>query len=151
MSEDKKKKKSGCTTPIIIFVGLLILFVIALPDFLTYSSKDQRSEAKQNLVTIFELQIAYYGEHGYYAGGDNCFETLNWVPKRKTEYNYYCGSDKVPCTKCNHECFDAAIQDYQKDSFTIFAVGDMNNNGICGIWTINDAKQLINVKSDFDD
>ena len=148
--EGKKKKRFGCLIAVIVVVILLVGAVISIPSILTIQPKSKQSEAKQNLGAIFTTQVAYYGEFDHYAGGANCFDLLRWTPEGNTQYSYYCGSDKIACTNCDGKCPEPEFLDYEKDSFTIFAVGNFDKDSDCDVWTINDVKSLQNTVSDLD-
>jgi hypothetical protein len=152
MAEPKGKGKYSTLWTVMILLGiLLILAAIAIPDFLTFSSTCQKYEPKNPLGAIYTIQIAYTSEFGNYAGGDNCFEMLRWSPEGETEYSYYCGTDKIECTDCDGKCPDPVVPEYKDGAFTIFAVGNIDDDEACDVWTMDDAKNLSNIKSDLDD
>ena len=94
--------------------------------------------------------MAYYSEHGNYAGGENCFDLLQWSPETRTRYSYYCGKDKIACTGCKTQCPDPELIDFKEGAFTIIAIGNIDKDIGCDVWTINDAKSIQNTISDLD-
>jgi Tfp pilus assembly protein PilE len=147
--EGKKKRSCGCyfMVAIIIFI-VLILAAIAIPDFLKFATKAVQSEAKQNLAAMYITQMVYHDEHGHYAGGENCFELLQWEPEGNTRYSYYCDKDKIPCNYREDKCPAPVVPEYTKDSYLMFAVGDIDNDSDCDYWSINEQKTLINDPTD---
>jgi type IV pilus assembly protein PilA len=151
MTEPEGKGKfSMLWTVVVVLFILLTLAAIAIPDFLTFSSPSKQSEAKQNLGAIYTTQVAYLSEFGNYANGEDCFKHLHWIPEGTTRYRYYCGSDKIASTGYKTHCPDHELIDFKEGSFTLYAVGNIDNDETCDVWTMNDAKELINVKSDYD-
>jgi type II secretory pathway pseudopilin PulG len=151
MTEPEGKGKFSMLWTVLIVLFILLIFAaIAIPDFLTFQAKAKCSELKQNLGAIYTTQVAYFSEYGNYADGDDCFGHLDWRAEG-TRYSYYCGKDKIACTVCNTQCPDPDLVDFQEGSFTLFAVGNIDNDETCDVWSINDAKELINIKSDLDD
>jgi type IV pilus assembly protein PilA len=140
----------------IIVIG--ILAAIAIPNFLKFKGKAMQSEAKVNLGGLFTSQIAYYGENAYYAAptgvkGQSCFDQIGWTPEGSTVYTYYCGTDKIPCNKpgCDPCSNVKDLSEIGEDSFTLMAVGNIDRDKSCDVWTINDTKELVNVHNDFSD
>ena len=144
----KSSWKNRLFTGFIIGGVLLVLAAIALPDFLYYSEPAKRSEAKQNLGAIFTTQVAYFGETNTFASGADCFKLLAWAPEGDPRYSYYCGEDKIVCTKCDKECPPPLISEVNGDSFTVIASGNIDKDDDCDVWTMNDAKNLKNVEID---
>ncbi|HUT53746.1 MAG TPA: hypothetical protein VM658_10160 [bacterium] len=144
------KKGSGCSFlpwMIVVFLLFIILLLaaIAIPDFMKFQSKGNCIMAKPNLRSIFEAQEKYFEEHHGYAGGKNCFEELKWKPDCKQLYTYYCGEDKILCTRCKEECLTPNLSAASARGFTIMASGNVDNDPGCDVWTINDAKVMKNV------
>ena len=114
-----------------------------------------KAEAQKNLNSIYEAQQAYFKKEGKYANGENCFDLFKLAPNY-TQYTYYCGSDKLPCEgfgkrrPCLDNCPEPPIQNITDDSFTILAIGNIDGDSVCDVWSINDAKELINITSDLD-
>jgi hypothetical protein len=127
-----------------------ILFVILLPHFLQrYEHKRRLShEAKMHLGAMFTTQVAYFGECNTYAGGENCFEDMAWAPEGDNIYSYYCGHDVIRNTK-GYVCPVPDVEHGISDTgFTVMAVGNIDNDPDCDVWTMNDAKVLRNVVVD---
>jgi competence protein ComGC len=121
--------------------------------------KSRRKLAQKYLDAIYTAQKAYYSIEGNYASGDDCFKLLQFIkPDERSEYRYYCSSDKfVPCIRygvcspCRYEFPDPEILDFKEDSFTVFAIGNIDSDCDFDIWSINEAKILNNIQNDLDD
>ncbi|HUT53167.1 MAG TPA: hypothetical protein VM658_07230 [bacterium] len=147
----KSSWKNKLFTGLIIGGGLLVLIVIALPDFIKLSGPPptKQSEAKQNLGAIFTTQVAYFGENVTFASGENCFDQIAWSPNGGCMYSYYCGKHELPNTACDRDCPDSTnLSVIGSDGFTVMAEGNVDKDDDCDVWTINDAKYLKNVSVD---
>lgn len=130
-----------------ITFGLLAVFLIVvylvIPAFWKFAP-----EARANLKDIFDKQVAYHDRHKKYASGDNCFTDLGWKPEYETRYSYYCGQSHFPCTKCERECPAPPLAAPSAQGFTIIAVGNIDKDPECDLWTMNDTGKLVHVASD---
>ena len=67
-------------------VGLTIVaFAIAIPNFLTFSCKSKRSEAKVHLAGIWAAEQSFRAEYGYYTSD---LKALGWSPDGTPNYLY---------------------------------------------------------------
>jgi Tfp pilus assembly protein PilE len=142
-----KRSRKGCV--IEAFVGIfivLILAAIAIPDFFKFQAKGCSHEAKCHLGRIFTAQYQYFAEHNTYAGGNNCFEILDVEPNKKRLFSYYCGGNKIPCTKCKEPCPDPPMTLISKSGFTVMAVGNYDDDPDCAVYTIDDSKNVRQMK-----
>lgn len=144
-----RRSKGSCLVQlVIIIVVMLVLAAIAIPDFLRFQAKASCSGLKTNLGAIFTAQAAYFEEHGRYAGGENCFELLEWKAFGTPAYSYYCGEDVIKNQK-GYECPPQDVEHGVSESgFTIMAAGNIDSDPTCDVWTINDAKVIKNVVND---
>ena len=150
---EKPKRSSWKDRPftwIIIGGVMLVLVIIALPDFLKYSGPPptKQSEAKQNLKAIFTTQVAYFGDHDTFASGPDCFELLGWKPEGKTRYSYYCGESEIKCVRCERDCRYPNLSAISAEGFTVMAAGNVDKDDDCDVLTIDDAKNLLNIQND---
>jgi len=148
-----RNKNRGCLVELLIasLLSLLILAAVAIPDFLKFQGKCGASESKCNLRVIFAKQEKYFKKHGVYAShtkDKGCFELIKWKPSGKTIYNYYCDTDVILNKKGYNDCHIAHVPPVTATSFTIYAVGNVDNDPVCDVWTINDAKVIKNVVVD---
>ena len=66
-----------------------------------------------------------------------------------TKYAYYCGDDVLLSTLGLDLCPNALnLSRITKNSFTFMAVGNLDNDMTCDVWTIDDSKELKNVIND---
>ena len=151
----QKKKGFGCLEIAIVTFVFLVLAAIAIPDFLHFCGKGKQSEAKTNLGAIFTTQISYFAEHHTYAGGPNAFKLLNWEPEGQNMYAYACGDEYLPNKKGDMSYanvippWPAGVRPASsKTGFTCMAVGNIDNDTNLDIWSINDAKELVNQMND---
>lgn len=151
-SQVKDKKKGRVLGCLVAAVAVSVLFGVAFNNFRHFGDAAKHSEAKQNLNAMYTCQVAYYGEENTYVGGKNCFELVNWAPEGHTHYSYYCGRDVIKATRKTYgECPAPELIENTKKGFTMIAVGNIDRDSTCNIWTINDAKNLINVVNDLRD
>ena len=137
----------GCVC--LIFVGA-ILAVIAIPDFKKSNASPSTREAKPNLRAIYSLQLTYHSGHGVYAGGPNTFSLLQWKPDNDTKYAYSCGADFITNTMGDsipRSAIPAQVGS-STTGFTCAAVGNIDDDPALDVWTIDDAKNLLNVFND---
>jgi len=164
----------------VVGVVMILVALVMIPVLLGGGGRQSRqSEAKMNLGAIFTCQVAYYAENNTYAGGKNCFENIGWAPAGDTKYNYYCGDEVIFCNRpgCDRclstklpggeankpggamdatgaghsetEILDGARS--TRDAFTVYAVGNVDGDTHCDVWSIRDNKWLINDHNDVGD
>jgi hypothetical protein len=137
-----------------LLLGFIAASFLMMPaDFRHYLAKAKQSEAKSSLgelevaQTLHRLQAHEYAGSG---GPRKCFEILAWQPEGKIRYTYFCGEEKFPCTwpGCDPCPSIKNLSSIGKDSYTLMAVGNIDRDPTCDVWTINDAKVLVNVTND---
>ncbi|HUT53166.1 MAG TPA: hypothetical protein VM658_07225 [bacterium] len=92
--------------------------------------------------------MAYFGETNTFGSGPDCFAHIAWSPEGRNQYSYYCGDDEIRCVKCEKDCSYPNLSVIGPNSFTVMAVGNIDDDDDCDVWTINDAKNLRNVEVD---
>jgi hypothetical protein len=168
---------AGAVVGLLMILVALVMIPMILGGGGARHSK--QAEAKTNLGAIFTCQVAYYGEYNTYAGGRNCFEDLGWSPEGETKFNYYCGDEVIFCTqpgcdrclsaklpggKANKQggALDASGTPHSEteildgarstaDAFTVYAVGNIDGDPNCDVWSMRDDKSLINDHNDVAD
>jgi type IV pilus assembly protein PilA len=145
---------------IVLVIGIQILSADTIPSFIRFPARAKQSEAKQNLGAIFAAYQAYHSDHGTYPSafsiqvGDmvyNCLSIAGWAPKGTIRYHYNCMNTGVfsPNTYLQDSpCPPGIVTIATKDSFTIAACGNVDNDTTVDVWTIDDAKHLKNVIDD---
>jgi type IV pilus assembly protein PilA len=137
---------------------LSIFLLIAVPNFLRFGARAYQSEAKANLSAIFIAYNAYHSDYHTYPSSPliqvgntvyNCLAISEWEPKGTVRYNYNCMNTEAfsPATN-DSPCPPGIVSTATKDSFTIAACGNVDNDATVDVWTINDAKKLRNVVDD---
>ena len=134
---------------LMIVVAIIgILAAIAIPNFLAYQARAKQSEAKTNLGGIYTSQVGYFGEYSSYTGD---FAALGYTVAGTTgRYNFSVGGSTGTTTVgvavpagCSHAA--AAVGTI---AFTAEAVGNVDSDAACDIWTMNDVKTLANTSND---
>ena len=156
----EKKVKAFTLIELMIVVAIIgILASIAIPNFLKFQAKAKQTEAKTNLGTIYMAQTAYFSVSNTYADNDansvGCFQMMGWRPEGLNRYSYFCGNDptvllnKMPTGHCDGTAMTGPVLASSLDqSFTVGAVGNVDNDSGCDEWFINDAKILVNQIND---
>jgi len=169
--KDPAKKKYRWSLLIIhlcLFFLVLLVAVGSIPEFLHYKAQAKQTEAKSNLGAIYVAYQAYYDDHHTFPTAPlirqgntayNCLKAVGWEPNpRNIRYTYVCmgkaafwpGWDQgQPAPK--EPCPPGIITGATRDSFTIAACGDIDNDGFMDVWTFDDAKHLKNVMDDVRD
>jgi type IV pilus assembly protein PilA len=152
--QETMKKQWGFTlVELMVVVAIIgILSTIAIPDFLKMQAKSKQAEAKMNLGEIYVAQIAYYSESSTFAGGSDAFKLLGFESRSQITSRYaYLMADSIVIPVVNIPPSFPPTIPVTQDSFTVQAVGNIDNDLSVDIWTINDAKQLFNPVSDIGD
>ena len=141
---------------LIVVFGTLIY--LSIPNFLRYSGRSKNSEAKQNLGAIFTAYTSYHSDYNTYPSASfitlqgkdfNCLEAADWEPKGTIRYNYNCMNIEAFSPPTNDSpCPPGIVTSATKDSFTVAACGNVDNDTTVDVWTIDDAKHLRNVVDD---
>jgi len=145
MKNNWRHQQGFSLTELMIVVAIIgILATIAIPNFLRYQAKAKQTEAKNNLVAIHTGEIAYFAENNGYIDD---FNAIGFAVSGASQRYYYkigkAGSGVLPpgCTASNLDAVSAT-------AFTAVAIGNIDGDATCDIWTINDQKVLINVTND---
>ena len=132
---------------------ILILVLIAIPDFFRPAATAPQAEAKTNLGALYTSQVAYFGEYGTYAGGPECFEMLGWEPEGATRYTYWCGRDRIVPTAPDveaRECVNVKAMT-SRDGFIMCAAGNIDEEDkVIDTWSTSDSHKPRNDLNDVD-
>jgi len=151
-------KTKPSKAPVVTHLFLaLFLFILFIPNYFKWSAKAKQSEAKFSLGQIYVAQQAYFSRTNTYASGPDAFKLINWEPAGQNRYAYYCQGavilNRLPIgVDFTHgrewrwpvETFPAS----SRTGFTCMAVGNIDNDETLDVWSINDAKILLNDQSD---
>ncbi len=132
-------------TELMIVVAIIgILAAIAIPNFLQYQAKAKQSEAKRNLVAIHTGEIAYFAEHNNYIDD---FNAIGFSVTGSSQRYYYelgnASSGTLP-----PGCTASTLDNISTGGFKAAAVGNIDGDATCDVWTIDDQKNLVNVTND---
>lgn len=156
----KTKKTNRACLPIIVFSAICLIFAaITIPNFLRFCARAKQSEAKQNLGAIYSAYQQYHSDHHTYPSAPeiqvgntvyNCFSVAGWAPKGQIRYNYNCMNTEVfsPSSSYLSISCPGITTHADRNSFTIAACGNVDNDATIDVWTINDKKRLKNVIDD---
>jgi len=145
MKNNWRHQQGFSLTELMIVVAIIgILATIAIPNFLRYQAKAKQTEAKNNLVAIHTGEIAYFAENNGYIDD---FNAIGFAVSGASQRYYYkigkASSGALPpgCTASNLDAVAAT-------AFTAVAIGNIDGDATCDVWTINDQKVLTNVTND---
>lgn len=135
---------------LMIVVAIIgILAAIAIPNFLAYQARAKQSEAKTNLGGIYTSEVGFFGEYNRYEAD---FATLGYaIAGQTSKYRYSLNANTTGIgalttggtgTNCT---FAAATSAVSPTGFTASAIGNIDNDQACDMWTMNDVKALTNV------
>ena len=132
-------------TELMIVVAIIgILAAIAIPNFLQYQAKAKQSEAKRNLVAIHTGEIAYFAEHNNYIDD---FNAIGFSVTGSSQRYYYelgnASSGTLP-----PGCTASTLDNVSSSGFKAAAIGNIDGDATCDVWTIDDQKNLVNVIND---
>jgi type IV pilus assembly protein PilA len=158
-------KLKGIFRSIVAVLITLSLFALSIPNFLKFSARAKQSEAKQNLLAIYKAYQTYHSSHGTYPRepsikiGDetfNCISATGWAPPGPLRYTYECMGTPAYwpgyyAGKTPGSCLPPIATKATKDSFTVAACANIDNDPFIDEWTINDKGELINAMDDVTD
>ncbi len=138
-------QKGFSLTELMIVVAIIgILATIAIPNFLRYQAKAKQTEAKSNLVALHTAQIAYFAENNGYIDD---FNAIGFgVSGSSQRYFYKLGNASLGTLPPG--CTDPNADNVSALAFTGVAVGNIDGDATCDVWTINEQKVLTNVTND---
>ncbi len=145
--------KHSCLIRVAVVVFIVGVLALSSPScnwkhLMRFQSRARQSEAKVNLTAIGVAQAAYFDQHQTYAGGSDCFELLGWAPEGENVYAYYCGQDLIARKRRDTGCAPPETVAIAKEAFTVYAVGNVDKDSTCDLWTMDQTRQLQNVLDD---
>ena len=122
----RNKKGFSLIELIVTIVVLGIIASLAIPLYLNYRKKAITIEAKANLSQLYKYEIDYFSEHDTFISDLN---TLGFNPEGNRYYQY-------------------EITESSTTGFTATASGNIDNDPVLDVWTINDDRNLVHVTQD---
>ena len=140
-------------------LGVLPMVIYLLTSNVLIRNKGvPQSEGKQNLGAIYTAYTSYHSDNNTYPSAPfitlqgatfNCLAIADWEPKGSIRYNYNCMNTEAFSPPVNDSpCPPGIVTSATKDSFTIAACGNVDNDTTIDVWTIDDAKHLKNIIDD---
>ncbi len=138
-------QKGFSLTELMIVVAIIgILATIAIPNFLRYQAKAKQTEAKSNLVAIHTAEIAYFAENNGYIDD---FNAIGFAMSGSSQrYFYKVGNANLGTLPPG--CTDPNLDSVSALGFTAVAIGNIDGDATCDVWTINEGKIITNVTND---
>jgi prepilin-type N-terminal cleavage/methylation domain-containing protein len=138
MLKGKRRKSRGFTLIelMIVVVIIGILAALALPRFMTSSTKSKQTEAKQYLKEIYTMQRAYLMEHETYA--------LNGAVADSTQTLAFV----TICVEIMMPARYTYSMTATQSQFTCTATANLDDDPAVDTWFIDDSGQLQNTISD---
>ncbi len=138
-------QKGFSLTELMIVVAIIgILATIAIPNFLRYQARAKQTEAKSNLVAIHTSEISYFAENN---GFIDDFNAIGFgVSGSSQRYYYELGNANLGTLPSG--CTASTLDVVSASGFTAVAIGNIDGDATCDVWTIDDQKVLTNVVND---
>jgi type IV pilus assembly protein PilA len=145
LKNERTREQGFSLTELMIVVAIIgILATIAIPNFLRYQARAKQTEAKSNLVAIHTGQIAYFAENNGYIDDFNAIGFA--VSGASQRYYYKLGNATAGTLPAG--CTVPALDNVSPTGFTAVAIGNIDGDATCDVWTINEDKVLTNVVND---
>lgn len=138
-------QKGFSLTELMIVVAIIgILATLAIPKFLQYQAKAKQTEAKTNLVALHTAEIAYFAENNGYIDD---FNAIGFgISGASQRYYYELGSATLGTLP--QGCTASSLDTISPTAFTAVAIGNIDGDATCDVWTITEKKVLKNVTND---
>ncbi len=139
------QQKGFSLTELMIVVAIIgILATIAIPSFMSYQAKTKQVEAKNNLVAIHTGEIAYFAENNSYIDD---FNAIGFGITGATQ-RYYYKLGKASLGTPPPGCTETGLDKVSATEFVAVAIGNIDGDSTCDVWTIDQDKVLKNVVND---
>lgn len=129
---------------VVAIIGLLA--AMAIPDYLSFTTRTKQSEAKSNLAGIYTAEATYFTEFGEFT---NVFMYMPWSTEGIAFFTYDVGdvaTEGHPPIWLPDPAADTPGASV--DGFTALAYGNLDTDDTIDTWQINDDKQISNKKND---
>ncbi len=138
-------QKGFSLTELMIVVAIIgILLTVAVPNFLKYQAKAKQTEARANLAALHTAEIAYFAENNGYIDDFNAIGFA--VSGSSQRYYYEIGKSSIGTLPPG--CTASTLDQASPNAFVAVAIGNIDGDSTCDVWTINEDKILKNVTND---
>jgi len=143
---DKVRSQHGFSlTELMIVVAIIgILAAIAIPKFMSFQARAKQSEAKANLVHIHTAEMAYFAEYNGYIDD---FNAVGFGVTGSSQ-RYYYELGKTHSGTLPPGCTASTLDSVSSSGFKAVAIGNIDGDPTCDVWTIDENKNLVNVTND---
>lgn len=132
-------------TELMIVVAIIgILAAIAIPKFMSFQARAKQSEAKANLVHIHTAEMAYFAENNGYIDD---FNAIGFGVTGSSQ-RYYYELGKAHIGTLPPGCSTSTLDYVTATGFKAVAIGNIDGDSACDVWTIDENKTLMNVTND---
>jgi type IV pilus assembly protein PilE len=119
---------------VVVIIG--ILAALAIPRFMTSTTKSKQSEAKQILKQIYTMQHSYFMQYESY-----CLNGVTATSAAPLAFAYIQVEVMLPARYAYSMVSDAT-------SFTCTATANIDDDATIDTWSIDDSGQLVNTIND---
>jgi len=132
---------------LVLVAVVVLLTVIAIPNFMKYTTRSKQVEAKRNLKAIYNMQVAYKANHGVYA---DSFDDLNYkiVTDKLFVYQLGMGDSRIGNDVGDKEMVETLQKYGSEHGYAAVAVGNLDSDATLDIWVINEKDELVNAVND---
>jgi type IV pilus assembly protein PilA len=162
LSKEPQLPGKGFAIAAVVIPGLLVPIVgiqaaIAIPNFLKFQARSKQSECRMNLKAMYTGQKSYFAEKNAWG---KSFEEIGFQPERGNRYSYFLNSDAVypvDSTRFPKESAEAHGMELTQqhlrpgangDKLLMACVGNVDNDAVLDVWTIDENGTLDNVVND---
>jgi type IV pilus assembly protein PilA len=139
--------KSGFTLiELMIVVAIIgILAAIAIPNFITYTTKAKQAEVKTLLKALHTSELSYFSEKGFFT--DDVYD-LEWEPKTICAYRYSVGTTYIGSPDPGGNPMNNAAPAAGTDNFTAVGWANIDSDSAVDTWQVTQIYSLTNVYDD---
>lgn len=147
MRNSRSINKSGFTLiELMVVVAIIgILAAIAIPNFITYTTKAKQAEVKTLLKALHTSELSYFSENGFFTDDVNALE---WEPKTSCTYRYSVGTTYIGSQNTGGNPMNNATAGAGHDNFTAVGWANIDDDSAVDTWQVTQIYSLTNVYDD---